>query len=105
MEAHIIAEFKQTIQLARSCARCFGTDKAFCLWNCCLKAINAGVCCNTLEELRLAIQNKRRGMIGRGVVMLHGNALPQTAAATQDLVAKFGWEQFSSHFPPDQPPY
>jgi histone-lysine N-methyltransferase SETMAR len=26
--------------------------------------------------------------------MLHENARPHTAAATQDLIATFGWEQF-----------
>jgi hypothetical protein len=31
--------------------------------------------------------------------MLHDNACPHTAAATQDLIAAFGWEQF------DHPPY
>jgi hypothetical protein len=31
--------------------------------------------------------------------MLHDNARPHTAAATQDLIATFGWEQFN------HPPY
>jgi hypothetical protein len=31
--------------------------------------------------------------------MLHDNARPHIAAATQDLIATFGWEQF------DHPPY
>jgi hypothetical protein len=43
--------------------------------------------------------NKRRGMLSRGVVMLHDNAHPHTATITQDLIATFGWEQF------DHPPY
>jgi hypothetical protein len=30
--------------------------------------------------------------------MLHGNACLHTAAATQDLIATFGWEQFD-HLP------
>jgi hypothetical protein len=38
--------------------------------------------------------NKRRGMFSRGVAMLHDNTRPYTAAATQDLIATFGWEQF-----------
>jgi hypothetical protein len=33
--------------------------------------------------------------------MLHGFASPHTAAATQDLIATFGWEQF--HHPPYNP--
>jgi hypothetical protein len=35
----------------------------------------------------------------RGVLMLHGNTRPHTAAATQDLIGTFGWKQF------DHPPY
>jgi hypothetical protein len=31
-------------------------------------------------------------MLSRGVVMLHDNARPHIAAATQDLIATFGWE-------------
>jgi histone-lysine N-methyltransferase SETMAR len=60
--------------------------------------INAGVYCNTLTKLHHAIQNKQRGMLSWGVVMLHDNAHPHTAASTQDLIT-FGWEQF------DHPPY
>jgi hypothetical protein len=60
--------------------------------------INAGVYCDTPKKLCRAIQNKRRGMLSQGVVMLHDNARPHTAAATQDLIATFGWEQF------DHPP-
>jgi hypothetical protein len=33
--------------------------------------------------------------------MLHDNARPHTPAATQDLIATFGWEQFDH--PPLQP--
>jgi hypothetical protein len=56
--------------------------------------INAGVYCDTLKKLRPAIQNKRWGMLTRGVVMPYENARPHTAATTQDLIATFGWEQF-----------
>jgi len=34
-----------------------------------------------------------------GVVMIHDNARPHTAAATKNLITTFGWEQF------DYPPY
>ena len=37
--------------------------------------------------------------VSRGVVMIHDNARPHTAAATQNLITTFGWEQF------DHPPY
>jgi hypothetical protein len=53
-----------------------------------------------LKKLCHAIQKKkRRGMFSRGVLMLHDNACPHTATATQDLITTFGWKQF------DHPPY
>jgi histone-lysine N-methyltransferase SETMAR len=61
--------------------------------------VRAGVYCNTLKKLHRAIQNKQLGMLSSGVVMLHDNACPHTAATTQDLIATIGWEQF------DHPPY
>jgi histone-lysine N-methyltransferase SETMAR len=69
--------------------------KNFVFGNC----VQAGVYCDTLKKLRRTIQNKRRGMLSRGVVMLHNNARPHTVATTQDLIATFDWEQF------DHPPY
>jgi hypothetical protein len=39
----------------------------------------------TLQKLRRAIQNKQRDMLSRGVVMIHDNARPHTAAAKQNL--------------------
>jgi len=67
--------------------------------------INAGVYCDTLKKLRRAIQNKRSGILSRGVVMIHDNARPHTAVATQNLIPTFGWEQFD-HLPynPDLAP-
>jgi hypothetical protein len=53
---------------------------------------------DTLKKLHRVIQNKRCGMLSRGVVMIRDNAYPHTAATTQDLIATFGWEQF------DHPP-
>jgi len=38
-------------------------------------------------------------MLSRGVVMIHGNTRSHTAAAMQNLITTFGWEQF------DHPPY
>jgi histone-lysine N-methyltransferase SETMAR len=44
-------------------------------------------------------------MLSRGVVMLHDNARPHTAAATQDLIPTFGWEQFDhASYSPDLAP-
>lgn len=63
------------------------------------ETINAARYCETLTKLRRAIQNKRRGMLSTGIVLLHDNARPHTAGATQTKIQKFGWEQF------DHPPY
>jgi histone-lysine N-methyltransferase SETMAR len=60
--------------------------------------INAGAYCDILKKLRRAIQNKQRGMLSRGVVMIHNNARPHTATAMKNLIMIFGWEQF------DHPP-
>jgi len=51
-------------------------------------AINAGVCCNTLLKLHRMIQNKRRVMFSRGVVIIHDNTHPHTAM--QNLITTFG---------------
>jgi histone-lysine N-methyltransferase SETMAR len=61
--------------------------------------INADVYCQTLRRLRRAIQNKRRGMLSSGVVLIHDNARPHTAAVTRELLAQFQWDVF------DHPPY
>nr|XP_042903052.1 histone-lysine N-methyltransferase SETMAR-like [Parasteatoda tepidariorum] len=55
--------------------------------------------CETLRKLRRAIQNKRRGMLTAGVVLLHDNALSHTARCTAAVWTKFGSELF------DHPPY
>ena len=99
---------EQDIELCPFC--CFlvnihiaGEDEANFLWKFLIfhtqgSTINAGVYCDTLKILRRAIQNKRRGMLSRGVVIIHDNARPYTAAATQILIT-FGWKQFD-HPPP-----
>jgi hypothetical protein len=58
--------------------------------------INADVYCDTREKLHRVIQNEHCGMLSQGFVMLHDNAHPHTAAATPDLIAIFGWEQFDN---------
>jgi len=55
--------------------------------------INSAVYCKTLKKLRLAIQNKRRGMPSATILLLHDNARPHSAAQTQDLITTFKWEQ------------
>lgn len=61
--------------------------------------INSEVYCETLKNLRRAIQNKRRGQLTRGIVLLHDNARPHTAARTAALLNDFQWEVFN------HPPY
>ncbi|GFT17399.1 histone-lysine N-methyltransferase SETMAR [Trichonephila clavipes] len=61
--------------------------------------INATAYCATLTKLRRAIQNKRRGLLTSGVLLLHDNARPHSAINTQNLIRSFGWEQI------DHPPY
>lgn len=61
--------------------------------------INAERYCDTLTKLKRAIQNRRRGLLSSGVVLLHDNARPHTAAMTKTQLDKFRWELL------DHPPY
>ena len=56
------------------------------------QTINAQVYCDTLQRLRRAIQNKRRGLLSSGVVLLHDNARPHTAQQTTALLQQFRWD-------------
>ena len=56
--------------------------------------------CATLRRLHKAIQNRRRGKLSRGTVLIHDNARPHTARQTQTLLHDdFHWDTF------DHPPY
>ena len=57
------------------------------------------VYCETLNKLQRLIQKKWGGMLTKGVVLLHDNARPLTAARTNALIKLFNWEIF------DHPPY
>jgi hypothetical protein len=46
------------------------------------------------KKLRSSIKSKRRGMLISGVVLLHVNARPHTAARTRALLDHFNWELF-----------
>ena len=48
--------------------------------------------CETLKKLRRAIQNRRKGMLSKGVSILHDNARPRTARQTITLLQQFGWD-------------
>jgi hypothetical protein len=46
-----------------------------------------------------------RGVLTKGVVLLHDNARPHTAARTNALIKLFIWEIFDhSHYSPDLAP-
>jgi hypothetical protein len=51
--------------------------------------ITSEVYCYTLHKLRSSIQNKHPGMLTKGVVLLHDNARPHTAARTNALIKRF----------------
>uniref|UniRef100_A0A3Q4I8C2 Histone-lysine N-methyltransferase SETMAR n=1 Tax=Neolamprologus brichardi TaxID=32507 RepID=A0A3Q4I8C2_NEOBR len=57
------------------------------------------VSCETLEKLRRAFQNWRRGMLRKGVSILHDTARPHVARHSVALLQNFGWN-FITH-----PPY
>jgi histone-lysine N-methyltransferase SETMAR len=61
--------------------------------------VTSKVYCKTLKKLPRVIQNKRRGMLTSGVVLLRDNACPHTTARTRALQGHFNWELF------DLPPY
>ena len=62
--------------------------------------INADAYCATHRRLRKAIQNRRRGQLSRGTVLIPDNARPHTARQTQTLLHdEFHWVTF------DHPPY
>jgi hypothetical protein len=48
--------------------------------------INVESYCATLRRLRYAIQNRRRGILSSGVMLLHDNARPHAAARTQAML-------------------
>ena len=60
--------------------------------------VNAATYCATLTKLRRAIQNKRRGLLTNGVLLLHDNSRSHSAIYPQNLTRSFGWEQI------DHPP-
>jgi histone-lysine N-methyltransferase SETMAR len=59
----------------------------------------------TLKKLRRPLQENSRGMLTVGVVLLHDNVLPHTAACTRVLLEHFNWELFDHHpYSCDLPP-
>jgi histone-lysine N-methyltransferase SETMAR len=67
--------------------------------------ITSEVYCDTLKKLPRAIQNKRRGILTSGVVLLHDNAPSRTAARARALLKYSNCELFDHpHYSPDLAP-
>ena len=94
-------KFKQILSAGKIMASVFWDRKGIllCEFMPCGTTINADRYCETLKNLRRAIQNKRRGMLTKGVRFHHDNARPHTANRTTALIERFGWEMVS------HPPY
>ncbi|GFU99083.1 hypothetical protein TNCV_1227971 [Trichonephila clavipes] len=46
--------------------------------------------CASLRKLRRALQNKQRGMLSKGILLLHDNAMPHTSRMTRELIESLG---------------
>ncbi|KAJ4452299.1 hypothetical protein ANN_03819 [Periplaneta americana] len=94
-------KFKQTLSVRKVMCTVFWDRKGILLIDFLPRGetVNADRYCETVRKLRRAIQNKRRGMLSAGVVLLHDNSRPHTARRTAAVLTEFGWELF------DDPPY
>ncbi|UYV75172.1 hypothetical protein LAZ67_12002744 [Cordylochernes scorpioides] len=94
-------KFKQTLSAEKLMATVFWDRKGLLLCDFMRRGtiINSVRYCETLKQLRRASQNKRRGMLTKGVRFHHDNARPHTARQTTALIEEFGWELVS------HPPY
>jgi histone-lysine N-methyltransferase SETMAR len=89
-------KFKQTLSNRKIMATVFWDRKGILLTEFMAPGptITSEVYCETLHKLRRSIQNKRCGMLTKGVILLHDNARPHTAARTKALLQQFNWEIF-----------
>lgn len=94
-------KFKQTISARKIMCTVFWDRKGVLLVEFLPRneTINAAGYCKTLHNLRRSIQNKRRGKLSKGIVLLQDNARPHVANQTKDLITSFRWETL------DHPPY
>ncbi|UYV72367.1 hypothetical protein LAZ67_9002822 [Cordylochernes scorpioides] len=94
-------KFKQTLSAGKLIATVFWGRKGLLLCDFMRRGttINSNWYCEILKQLRRVIQNKRRGMLTKGVRFHHDNARPHTAHQTTALIEEFGWELVS------HPPY
>jgi hypothetical protein len=63
--------------------------------------VSSAAYCEMLKKLLQSVQNKQRGMLTRGVCVLHDNACLHTARATQELLQSLKLEILA---PPPQRP-
>lgn len=54
--------------------------------------VTATTYCTVLQNLRQAIRRKRPGLLSQGLLLLHDNARPHTALASQETIRKMNWE-------------
>jgi len=87
-------KFKQTLSAGKVMATVFWDRKGLllCEFMPTGTTITADRYCQTLKNLRRAIQNKRRGMLTKGIRFHHDNARPHTARVTTALIKDFGWD-------------
>ncbi|UYV72546.1 hypothetical protein LAZ67_9003640 [Cordylochernes scorpioides] len=95
--------FEQTLSAGKLIATVFWGRKGLLLCDFMRRGttINSDRYCETLKQLRRSIQNKRRGMLPKGVRFHHDNARPHIAHQTTALFEEFGWELVS--LPPYSP--
>ncbi|GFR77324.1 histone-lysine N-methyltransferase SETMAR [Elysia marginata] len=65
--------------------------------------INAAQYCSTLDRPRDAIRRKRTGLLRRGFVLQHDNAIRHSANLTQQWLQRYSWEIFFSSCPQCRP--
>jgi len=89
-------KFKQTLSNKEMMASVFWDRKGILLTEFMAPGttITSEVYCETLNKLWRSIQNKRRRMLTKGVVLLHDNTRPHTAARANALIKLFNWEIF-----------
>ena len=59
--------------------------------------MNAVYYASLLHKLCDTIKEKRRGILSRGVCLLHDNAAVHMAAVAKAAVKEFGFEEMSTH--------
>ncbi|GBO06860.1 hypothetical protein AVEN_53044-1 [Araneus ventricosus] len=94
VETHVRVKAKHTLSQLKILASVFWDRHGVLLVDFMQRGttINAVAYGQTLRKLRRAIQNKRRGMLTEGILLLHENARPHTAAQIQAFLHSSGWE-------------